>query len=164
MLHSQSVDSYYFTDGSFQLEMEGLAVRVGEVVGGVVMSKSILVRSKTLCIPKRNSRCTFSFFPRLSTLAPAATDSPDCRPHVIANWLSSLDFRERLADFLERRTEGTGEWLLQSQPFRDWLGGKSRILWCSGIRELSFPNYSTVPNPIIFDNSWCWKDIPRVSL
>ena len=68
MLHSQSVDSYYFTDGSFQLEMEGLVVRVGEVVVRVVMSKSILVRSKTLCIPKRNSRCTFLFFPAYQRL------------------------------------------------------------------------------------------------
>ena len=45
MLHSQSIDSRYFTDGSFQVEPEGL-VREGEVVGVVVMSKSILVRSQ----------------------------------------------------------------------------------------------------------------------
>ena len=66
--------------------------------------------------------------------------SPDYRPHVIANWLSSLDFRERLTDFLEKRTEGTGQWLLESQPFHDWLAGESRILWCSGIREQPFYN------------------------
>ena len=66
-----------------------------------------------------------------------------CSLHVIANWLSSLNFRERQSDILEKRTEGTGEWLSESQPFRDWLAGKSRMLWCSGIREQSFCTDST---------------------
>ena len=89
--------------------------------------------------------------------------SPDYRPHVIANWLSSLDFRERLTDFLEKRTEGTGQWLLESEPFLDWLAGESRILWCSGIREQPFYNDFTFLHPIIFNHSWRWKVIPRVS-
>ena len=88
---------------------------------------------------------------------------PDYRPHVIANWLTSLDFRERLTDFLEKRTEGTGQWLLESQPFRDWLAGKSRILWCSGIREKHFHHGFTFLHPIIFNHSWCWEVVPRVS-
>lgn len=50
VLHSQYIASHYFTDGSFQLETEGLAVREGEVVGRVVMSKSILVRSNKNCV------------------------------------------------------------------------------------------------------------------
>ena len=61
MLHSQSIDSHYFTDGSLQLETEGLVVREGEVVGKVAMSKSILVRSIYIYIPGRNSCCTFIF-------------------------------------------------------------------------------------------------------
>jgi hypothetical protein len=89
--------------------------------------------------------------------------SPDYRPHVIANWLSSLDFREKLGDFLEERTEGTGQWLLESQPFHDWLAGKSRILWCSGMREQPFYNDFIFLHLIIFNHSWCWKVIPSVS-
>ena len=76
-----------------------------------------------------------------------------CSLHVIANLLSSLDFRERQSDILEKRTEGTGEWLSESQPFRDWLAGKSRILWCSGIREQSFYTDSTFPNRCIDYNT-----------
>ena len=75
---------------------------------------------------------------QIHELHSTSSSKDDDSPHVIANWLSSLDFRERQSDILEKRTEGTGEWLSKSQPFRDWLAGKSRILWCSGIRERPF--------------------------
>jgi hypothetical protein len=54
---------------------------------------------------------------------------------TIAEWLSSLDFKEKQSDIFEKRADGTGQWLLESAPFQDWLEGKSRILWCSGMRE-----------------------------
>ena len=92
MLHSQSIDSHFFTGSSFQVELEGMVVREGKVVGHVVMS--ILVQSKKICV---------YLGPRLSTLAPAVTAGPDYMPHVIANWLSSLDFRERLVGKMDRR-------------------------------------------------------------
>lgn len=53
----------------------------------------------------------------------------------ILKWLSHLDFGPRLSDLLDRKQEGTGTWLLESQRFKDWLEGDVRTLWCPGMRE-----------------------------
>ena len=53
----------------------------------------------------------------------------------ILTWLSPLNFGPRLSDMLDRRQEGTGTWLLESQLFTDWLEGHFRTLWCPGMRE-----------------------------
>lgn len=55
---------------------------------------------------------------------------------AIVNWLSDLNFKEMQSDILANRTEGTGEWLLESQIFKGWLVGKSEVLWCPGAREV----------------------------
>lgn len=36
------------------------------------------------------------------------------------------------------REEGTGQWLLDSEIFKDWRDGHSEMLWCPGNREI-FP-------------------------
>lgn len=54
---------------------------------------------------------------------------------AIASWLSDLNFKETQNDILAKRTDGTGQWLLESQTFKDWIVGKRNILWCPGIRE-----------------------------
>lgn len=55
---------------------------------------------------------------------------------AIASWLSDLNFQETQNDIFAERTPGTGQWLLESQAFEDWVSGKSEILWCPGIREI----------------------------
>ncbi len=59
----------------------------------------------------------------------------------ILKWLSSLDFGTRLSEMLDRRQEGTGSWLLESQPFTSWLKGDIRAIWCPGMREFSGCDY-----------------------
>lgn len=54
---------------------------------------------------------------------------------VIASWLSDLNFEKTQIDSFAKRTNGTGQWFLESQAFKDWLAEKSGILWCPGIRE-----------------------------
>lgn len=53
----------------------------------------------------------------------------------IIDWISSLDFNERQNDIIAKRAEGTGRWLLESLPFGDWFAGKSKTLWCPGLRK-----------------------------
>jgi ankyrin repeat protein len=51
----------------------------------------------------------------------------------ILNWLTPIDYGAQQSDFLKRRHEGTGTWLLQAKEFSTWLGQSNRTLYCSGI-------------------------------
>jgi hypothetical protein len=53
----------------------------------------------------------------------------------IVRWLSDIDFDDTQADIFVKHTKGTGQWLFESQQFKDWADGKFRILWCCGDRE-----------------------------
>ena len=61
----------------------------------------------------------------------------DDRPNILA-WLSSLDPKLRHRDIRDRRIEGVGKWLLQTEEFRGWSavseGGRSdnAVLFCYG--------------------------------
>jgi hypothetical protein len=54
----------------------------------------------------------------------------------IVTWLSPLNFWTKQNDVFSSRQEGTGQWLLDSNKFRDWVFGTGNTLWCSGIRKL----------------------------
>jgi hypothetical protein len=53
--------------------------------------------------------------------------------YTIMQWLSPTDFPAQQHDIISRRQEGTGQWLLDSREFKDWLQGYDRILFCPGI-------------------------------
>jgi len=55
---------------------------------------------------------------------------------TIARWLSDLNFERTQADIFAKHTEGTGQWLLESKTFKDWVEGRLKNLWCPGDREL----------------------------
>ncbi|KAL0632593.1 hypothetical protein Q9L58_008524 [Maublancomyces gigas] len=51
----------------------------------------------------------------------------------ILRWLSKLDFEDDHETLFLKRYGVTGNWLIESQAFRDWIGAdKSSILWCYG--------------------------------
>lgn len=56
----------------------------------------------------------------------------------IYEWLSPLseEFRKKqLSTYNFRsRQDGTGNWLLATDEFTDWLSGRTKQLWCRGIR------------------------------
>jgi len=52
---------------------------------------------------------------------------------AILDWLTSTDSSLQQSDFIGRRQEGTGEWLLKSSGFQDWVNQKTQILFCPGI-------------------------------
>ncbi len=59
---------------------------------------------------------------------------------AVTAWLSSFDFTAKQIDFLNRCQAGTGEWLLSSPRFQNWLDGEERTLWCPGLRKISHPS------------------------
>lgn len=56
----------------------------------------------------------------------------------IYDWLSPLseEFQKKQSNTynFKSRQDGTGKWLLATDEFTDWFGGKSKKLWCRGIR------------------------------
>ncbi|KIW35343.1 uncharacterized protein PV07_02044 [Cladophialophora immunda] len=57
----------------------------------------------------------------------------DKRSRDIVAWICPLNFDTKQDDFFKRHQEGTGEWLLQSHAFKDWMNATGKILWCSGL-------------------------------
>lgn len=49
------------------------------------------------------------------------------------NWLTSVDYAAQHNDFIRRRQEGTGQWLLYSAEFQAWLNTDKQTLFCPGI-------------------------------
>lgn len=52
----------------------------------------------------------------------------------ILAWISPVNFCAKHIDILNRRQEGTGQWLLGTDEFDGWVTGRERTLWCPGIR------------------------------
>ena len=70
-------------------------------------------------------------------------DRLDDREHqeeneAILDWLTPIDYAPQQSDFIARRQEGTGQWILESEKFQEWLAKSEqtkseRILFCPGI-------------------------------
>ncbi|KAL8910111.1 MAG: hypothetical protein Q9171_004572 [Xanthocarpia ochracea] len=54
------------------------------------------------------------------------------RREVLA-WLSPLNFFKTQQDIFARRATGTGQWLIASPGFQDWMFGSAQTLCCPGI-------------------------------
>ncbi|KAE8550321.1 hypothetical protein EYB25_006547 [Talaromyces marneffei] len=52
---------------------------------------------------------------------------------AILDWLTSTDYSSQQSDFVGRRQEGTGNWLLASNKFQTWVNHPKQILFCPGI-------------------------------
>jgi len=62
----------------------------------------------------------------------------DEKSEILA-WLSPLEPRIRHQDIRTRRVDGVGDWLLQTQEYKDWFGGihggksdSSALFFCGG--------------------------------
>lgn len=53
--------------------------------------------------------------------------------HAILEWLTPVDYAATQADFISRRQAGTGQWLLDSPEFLQWLQADKQTLFCAGI-------------------------------
>ncbi|KAK6519303.1 hypothetical protein TWF281_003138 [Arthrobotrys megalospora] len=52
---------------------------------------------------------------------------------TILDWLSPINPGPQQSDYLGRRQPGTGQWLLDSVQFQDWLEASQQTLFCPGI-------------------------------
>jgi hypothetical protein len=60
------------------------------------------------------------------------TASQECQ--AIADWLTPDDYSlQQHRDIFDRHEEGTGEWLLNSDEFQNWLIGINPTLFCPGM-------------------------------
>jgi hypothetical protein len=51
----------------------------------------------------------------------------------ILDWLTSIDYGPQQSDYFNRRQRGTGQWLLESKKFQDWLATSKQTLFSPGI-------------------------------
>ncbi|GAW27290.1 hypothetical protein SAMD00023353_10100200 [Rosellinia necatrix] len=51
----------------------------------------------------------------------------------ILNWLTPIDYSTQQSDFISRRQQGTGQWLLSSPEYQHWVATKKETLFCPGI-------------------------------
>ncbi|PKK46147.1 hypothetical protein CI102_8363, partial [Trichoderma harzianum] len=52
---------------------------------------------------------------------------------AIIDWITPIDYSSQQNDFIESRQPGTGEWLLNSKEFQNWINQKKQTLFCPGI-------------------------------
>ncbi|KAL6812087.1 ankyrin repeat-containing domain protein [Trichoderma sp. SZMC 28015] len=80
----------------------------------------------------------------------------DERNIAILDWLISLNYSTQLSDYLRRRQEGTGNWLLSSDQFQMWVKTEKQMLFCPGMPGAG----KTVLTSIVVDylHSWLQTD------
>ncbi|KAI5804633.1 ankyrin repeat-containing domain protein [Peziza echinospora] len=93
------------------LKVDGLSGQVTEVRDAVVSIRQELVKANEV----------------------AAAGLPEHQVKALLAWISPLNFWVTQQDTFSRWQEGTGQWLLDSQLFRDWEDGKRRSLLCEGM-------------------------------
>jgi DNA replication protein DnaC len=52
---------------------------------------------------------------------------------AILDWLTPIDYTSQQNDFISRRQAGTGQWLLDSPEYQEWLQTGKQSLFCPGI-------------------------------
>jgi hypothetical protein len=51
----------------------------------------------------------------------------------VLSWLTPIDYGPLQSDFIKRRQEGTGTWMLHTDEFKTWLEQREKTLFCPGI-------------------------------
>lgn len=52
---------------------------------------------------------------------------------AILDWITAADYSAQQSDFLQRRQMGTGQWLLDSTDYQQWVEAIQQTLFCPGI-------------------------------
>jgi NACHT domain len=107
-----------------------------------MMLNSILIR--LLTIPRNTSFRVKDGVNRLNK------EQDDQKRQMLVDWLAPTDFSNQHTDFISRRQEGTGEWLLSSREYLQWRAGAQRTLLCPGIPGAG----KTMMSSIVVDDLW----------
>ncbi|RYO97164.1 hypothetical protein DL764_007368 [Monosporascus ibericus] len=68
----------------------------------------------------------------------------------VLDWITPVDYGPQQSDFLRRRQPGTGQWLLDSEEYQNWLNASKQTLFCPGIPGAG----KTILASIIIDDLW----------
>lgn len=52
---------------------------------------------------------------------------------AILDWITPIDYTSQQNDLIKSRQPGTGEWLVNSEEFQNWIDKKKQTLFCPGI-------------------------------
>lgn len=52
---------------------------------------------------------------------------------AILDWITPIDYFPQQNDFINARQAGTGQWLLDSDKYQEWIKTKNQTLFCPGI-------------------------------
>ncbi|RYP11922.1 hypothetical protein DL767_011214 [Monosporascus sp. MG133] len=52
---------------------------------------------------------------------------------TILDWIPTINYAPQQSDIINRRQPGTGQWLLDSAKYQDWLKNDKQTLFCPGI-------------------------------
>jgi Cdc6-like AAA superfamily ATPase len=74
----------------------------------------------------------------------------DQKRRTIADWLTPIDYVPQQSDIINRRQEGTGKWLLNSNEFQEWLNKNKKTLFCPGIPGAG----KTIITSIVIEHLW----------
>lgn len=79
----------------------------------------------------------------------------------IIDWLSPTNYASQQSDFIDRRQEGTGQWLLDSGEFQHWLNQSNQILFCPGMPGAG----KTMITSIVIDHLYAkYKTDPSIGI
>jgi hypothetical protein len=68
-----------------------------------------------------------------SKVAAVYTQVVESRHSQVLDWLTPVNYDLQHSDYFNRRQAGTGQWLLDSPKFQDWLQNNRQTLFCPGI-------------------------------
>lgn len=85
---------------------------------------------------------------------------PDQVHREFLSWLCPPGAAKSLSNTSKEVCLGTGQWLLAREEYLEWRDGSTALLWAYGDRM----SYKTSLLALLIDPSWCWEDLPRVSL
>jgi NACHT domain len=82
----------------------------------------------------RGSNISFAVKASINRLHERQDDRERYEEHkAILDWLTPIDYAPQQNDFIARRQKGTGQWLIESEKFQEWLNKSGQTLFCAGI-------------------------------
>jgi hypothetical protein len=79
----------------------------------------------------------------------------------VLNWLTMVDNGPQQSDYIRRRQAGTGQWLLDSAEFQEWLNTDNQTLFCPGIPGAGKTILTAV---VIHDLTTQFSDNPTIGI